>query len=391
MSVQYFEAEWLRCALVSGAQPAQVSPAVPAEHRGLCLELLTQRKTVRTANSSLGDFLLTFENVHYIDDFAASRWWREWVLEPALQTALPVPAPNDAPEKLPAQAPATKAGPMRPSPPPRVGAVSATKSARPRPKTAAKTPASGLAAKRPTPSARPAKAAKTGLKAAPRKIGRALLALEDAASAPPAPASPSAPPTPTPLPPLRRPDAVVLGAWIFHATFPAGDSSPSPETVLADYERRLRAFLAVLTKQPSYASYWAHGRIIWRAALPTEIGAEETHFERGQSVSRPSLRNATRAAEANAVAARAIRELAPGIRWLSQRRALRHEAQYRGGNASLVLTRDGIHFQPPVQVLLMRHLLHSVRRCRSPSPSPPSPRTTGRARRWRKLTLARLL
>ena len=58
-------------------------------------------------------------------------------------------------------------------------------------------------------------------------------------------------------------------------------------------------------------------------------------------------RSSTYVAKANVLAARAIQELAPDIRWLSQRRILRHEDS---DVFERVMTRDGTHFYPAVQV-----------------------------------------
>lgn len=99
--------------------------------------------------------------------------------------------------------------------------------------------------------------------------------------------------------------------------------------------------------QPSYAAVWSHGRLAWRPALPTELvpltGARpknaHPHFE--ALVDR-----------ANAVAAQAIRELAPEIRWLSQRSVVNHVERDAEAppDGKLLLTTDGIRFYEPVQV-----------------------------------------
>lgn len=196
----------------------------------------------------------------------------------------------------------------------------------------------------------------------------------------------SEPSTPsiTLLPLDGAPDVVVLGAWAF---MPAPGRGRGRKAVppLVHYERRLRAFLTLLVEQvregwgikgssssrrgrappllrttpppshslqPSYAAVWARGRLVWRPALPTELGplAEYVFNDTRHAAPPHLLREAV--AKANDVAARAIRELAPEIGWLSQQGVVRHVGHTAAGAAAgaLHLTTDGVVCYPVVQV-----------------------------------------
>lgn len=130
------------------------------------------------------------------------------------------------------------------------------------------------------------------------------------------------------------------------------------DVIVEDYDRRLRAFLSAFVEQPSYQSYWKNGRVIWRAALPTELPLIINIWSKGKYSKMPMLRSTAYVAKANVVAARAIRELAPDIRRLSQRRILQHEDS---GVRERVMTRDGTHFYPAVQVWYLCWLTPVVR------------------------------
>jgi hypothetical protein len=146
----------------------------------------------------------------------------------------------------------------------------------------------------------------------------------------------------------RIPDVAVVGSWMWHASAGAD---------LKRYERELRAFLLALTSQPSFKGWWGTpGRLVWRAALPTERATAH-------------VQSSTRCAAANAVARRLIAELAPSIVWVQQDSLLSRRGLLRRGGTgdsaseppTLALTKDGLHFHGPVQVLLMNHLLATIK------------------------------
>ena len=136
----------------------------------------------------------------------------------------------------------------------------------------------------------------------------------------------------------RAPDVVVLGCWLWH-TFNGAS--------LVQYEAELRSVIGTLVSQPSYKAWWgAPGRLYWREALPTE------HSD-------GSVQSTTRCKAANSIARRVLAELAPSVVWVTQSEILRHSSarSKRGEATSWAMTKDGLHFHGPVQVMLMRHLL----------------------------------
>jgi hypothetical protein len=159
----------------------------------------------------------------------------------------------------------------------------------------------------------------------------------------------------------KLPDALVIGAWLWHAGYPPVPPPAPMDAILADYDAKLRRFLADLTAQPSYAAYWSRGRLFWRAALPTEVPL--TAFVDGIEV--PLRKHRVGVALANALAQKALAELAPDVRFLEQGQLVRHEtdnARFTAPAHALepLLTSDGIHFRGPVQVVLMQHVLLAV-------------------------------
>jgi hypothetical protein len=157
----------------------------------------------------------------------------------------------------------------------------------------------------------------------------------------------------------KIPDALVIGAWLWHAGYPRVRAPATMEAVLADYELQLRAFLVALVAQPSYTAYWSRGRLFWRLALMTEIPLSV--FVNGSEV--PLLKHRLGVVLANTVAVKVLSELAPGVRVLQQGALLRHTTDStRFGSHSLerLLTVDGIHFRGVIQVVLMQHLLLEV-------------------------------
>lgn len=130
----------------------------------------------------------------------------------------------------------------------------------------------------------------------------------------------------------KIPDAVVMGAWLWHAKI--GRAS------FREYEARLRTFLIDLVARPSYREWWSQGRLYWREALPTE------HAPPYDSAS---------CEEANAVARRVLAELAPNVRVLSLAHVVTRSSST--SNGSVAMTMDGKHFQWPVQVALLQTAL----------------------------------
>lgn len=130
----------------------------------------------------------------------------------------------------------------------------------------------------------------------------------------------------------RPPDAVIMGSWLWHVKLRGGS--------LRIYEAQLRALLGEFVAQPSYRNYWAHGRLFWREALPTEHAPPY---------------DSAKCAAANAVAQRVLREVAPGVRWLSLAPALARSPPSPPGH--LAMTLDGKHYHWPVQVALLQTAL----------------------------------
>lgn len=125
------------------------------------------------------------------------------------------------------------------------------------------------------------------------------------------------------------PDAVVLGAWLWHVK--------SGRSALREYESQLRAFLRALVRWPSYRTRWSQGRMFWREAPPTEEW--------------PPYDSASCEA-ANAVAKRVLKELAPDVRIISLAPVVTHSTPVLPGNFSMTV--DGKHFHWPVQVALLQ-------------------------------------
>jgi hypothetical protein len=135
----------------------------------------------------------------------------------------------------------------------------------------------------------------------------------------------------------RVPDAVVLSSWLWHVKLRKGN--------LLEYESQLRSMLQLLVVQLSYREWWSKGRLWWRAALPTELDNEYS---------------TTLCERANVVARRVLSELAPEILWLSQTDLLQHVHTKDRAKGTLLLTSDGKHYFPAVQIVLMEHLLATV-------------------------------
>lgn len=160
------------------------------------------------------------------------------------------------------------------------------------------------------------------------------------------------------------PDACVFGAWLWHAGYPRIAPPVTLEAIVDDYGGRVRAFLHTLTRQPAYARYWAAPdgppRLFWRAALPTENGYT-LQLANGTTV--PAFKHPEGVRVANAAARAAIAEVAPGIVWVDQSPLLLRESPGVEGTAPddvpppRVLTADGTHLRPPLQLVAMQHLL----------------------------------
>jgi len=151
----------------------------------------------------------------------------------------------------------------------------------------------------------------------------------------------------------RLPDALVIGNWAWHAR--SWERSSDFDAFVAAYETELRTLLRAIVATPSYERWWARSRLYWRFALPSEVypgnpKSPKPHFDRQDSVD-----------ACNAVAARVLNEIAPGIVHLNQSGLLQFADPSAAAAAveekKLMLTNDGLHFRHDVQTLLMRHML----------------------------------
>lgn len=386
MPVQHFECAWSECTTDGGlGKLRSTRPGATEVDHTICAMALDESVQWEWLGRPMGRFALSFERATHIRlQRENSHWWKKWVDEldvaalPETHEPNQVAEPADKPRRTLDEEPGMQResrddddeqgprgelhkqrGNMRVERRvprgqklrPRAGRGRGVVADRP----FARAPAPRLLSTR-------EKSGATDLGLFDTPLDMLVQAKKDRLVQSSASATPSASPSASPSPPLRLsdaermerlPDALVIGNWAWHARF--WDGPPKFADFLDSYETELRTFLLELVDRPSYQRWWAHGRLFWRFALPSEVypGNPKSvgpHFDRQYSVD-----------ACNAIAARLLKEIAPGIVRLDQSRLLLHADA--GAAAAAIearevrLTTDGLHYRHPIQVVLMRHTL----------------------------------
>ena len=323
MPLQHFECDWGRCERAKHGLRSTRDDATSVDHK-MCIMAQDGNNQLEWRERPMDLFALSFERATHIRLQFSTTWWHDWVngfdqvpadeLEPLVCGASR--ADVRKPRKLGVSSPPLPVplGLFEPPPSP--------------------SPASTV---NPSPT--------TEARAGPYQRPSPL---------PPRCRAPQADVTLSDKERMRRlPDALVIGNWAWHAR--SWERSTDLDVFVAAYEAELRTLLRAIVMTPSYERWWARSRLYWRFALPSEVypgnpKSPKPHFDRQDSVD-----------ACNAVAARLLNEIAPGIIHLNQSGLLQLADPSAAAAAveekKLMLTNDGLHFRHDVQTLLMRHTL----------------------------------